>query len=239
MSLSAESFSASKEGDEVNEWKDISGNGRDVIAASDCGKPVYGKASWNPNIPVIKFGHSGKQSCLKTKSAHPVSTSGTYLAVVSWTGDGGTWEPIATVSHDRYWSVRFYGGTREINMHVRNEQDPRVGVDLRKPYLVVGRVDDANRKSYMWVWDINEGKWVDKNVRNSAGIPSGGNEVITFGRASQKAHEWLQGEIAEYLMWDKFLSDAEVDDLVKQYSKRMGTGKQTQNGNGHNQMYLY
>ena len=224
MSLSAESFSASKEGDEVNEWKDISGNGRDVIAASDCGKPVYGKASWNPNIPVVKFGHSGKQSCLKTKSAHPVSTSGTYLAVVSWTGDGGTWEPIATVSHDRYWTVRFFAGTREINMHVRNEQEPRVAVNLGKPYVVVGRVDDANKNSFMWVWDINGNKWVDKQTRKSAGIPGGGNEVITIGRATQKTNEWLHGEIAEYAMWDEFLSDSEVEDLAQQYSKTMRTG---------------
>ena len=87
--LSSESLSDANDDDEVREWKDISGNGRDVSVNSGCGMPRYGKASWNPRIPVVKFGYSGGQSCLKTKSAYPVSTSGTYLAVVSWTGDGG------------------------------------------------------------------------------------------------------------------------------------------------------
>ena len=224
MSLSAKSLSAAKEDDEVMEWKDSSGNGRHVSVESDCGKPRYGKASWNPSIPVVKFGHSGGQTCLKTKSAYPVSTSGTYVAVLSWVGDGGPWEPIAAVSHDRYWSVRFYGGTREINMHVRNEQEPRVAVELKKPYIVIGRVDDAYKKSFMWVWDITARRWVDKKVRNSAGIPSGGNEGITIGRASRKTNEWLQGEIAEYSMWDKFLSDSQVEDIVQQYSETMGPG---------------
>ena len=66
-------------------------------------------------------------------------------------------------------------------MHVRNEQEPRVSVDIKKPYVVVGRVDNANRKSFISVWDILGNKWVDKQARTSAGIPSGGNEVITIG----------------------------------------------------------
>ena len=148
LCLSAESLSDANEDNDVREWNDISGNGRDVSVNSGCGNPRYGKASWNPSIPVVKFGYSGGQSCLKTTSAYPVSTSGTYLAVVSWTGDGGVWEPIACVSHDRYWTVRFYAGTREINMHVRNEQEPRIAVNLGKPYVVVGRVDDANKKHF-------------------------------------------------------------------------------------------
>ena len=220
LHLHAESLSSSNENDDVSEWNDISGNGRHVSVQSDCGKPRYGKASWNSGISVVKFGHSGSQTCLKTKSPHPVSISGTYVAVISWTGDGGIWEPIAAVSHDVYWTLRFYWGSREINMHVRNEQEPRITVDLGKPYIVVGRVDDANKESFIWVWDINEKHWLGKQVISTAGIPSGGNEVITIGRASSKTHEWLQGELAEYSMWDKFLSDSEVDDLVQQY---MGT----------------
>ena len=107
-------------------------------------------------------------------------------------------------------------------MHVRNEQEPRIAVNLGKPYVVVGRVDDANKNSFMWVWDINGNKWVDKQTRKSAGIPSGGNEVITIGRSNQKTNEWLHGEIAGYSMWDKFLSDSEVEELAHQYSKIMG-----------------
>ena len=106
-------------------------------------------------------------------------------------------------------------------MHVRNEQEPRVGVDLGKPYIVVGRVDGVNKKSFMWVWDINGNRWVDKKVSSSGGIPSKGNEVITIGRSSQKAHEWLQGEIAEYSMWDTFVSDLEVENIVQQYLKML------------------
>ena len=79
MYLSSESLSDANEDDDVREWNDISGNGRDVSVNSGCGNPRYGKASWNPSIPVVKFGYSGGQSCLKTKSAYPVSTSGTYL----------------------------------------------------------------------------------------------------------------------------------------------------------------
>ena len=74
----------------------------------------------------------------------------------------------------------------------------------------------------MWVWDINGNKWVGKQSRKSAGIPGGGNEVITIGRASQIAGEWLHAEIAEYSMWDRFLSDSEVEELAHQYSKRIG-----------------
>ena len=229
MRLSADSITGSK-GDDVTEWKDTSGNQRDVAVSGDCGTPKLAEASWDANIPVVKFGHSGSQTCLKTTSAHTVSTSGTYVAVVAWTGYGGTWEPIATVSHDRYWSVRFFWGSNELNMHVRNEQEPRVRIDLNNPYIVIGRVDDSNKKSYLWVWDIKGNSWKGKEVRSSAGIPSGGNEIITLGRATAKSWEWLQGELAAYTMWDSFLSDSEVDEVVAQYTKNMGQGKQDTTG---------
>ena len=232
MHLSAQSLSETNEGDDVSEWKDISGNDRDVSVKDGCGTPRYGKASWSDSISVVRFGHSGTQTCLKTKLSYPVSTSGTYIAVISWTGDGGSWEPIACVSHDTYWTVRFHEETREINMHVRNEQEPRVAVDLGKPYIVVGRVDDVNKKSFMWVWGINENQWIDKKTYNSDGIPSGGKEVITIGRSSKKTEEWLQAELAEYSMWDKFLSDSEVEDLVQEYLKIFGNKEQESKGNG-------
>ena len=116
-------------------------------------------------------------------------------------------------------------------MHVRNEQEPRILVELNKPYIVVGRVDDRNKKSYMWVWDVKANAWKGRQVRTSAGIPSGGNEVITIGRATTKAHEWLQGELAAYTMWNSFLSDAEVVKVVAQYAKNMGQGNQATSGN--------
>ena len=226
MHLSAQSLSETNEGDDVSEWKDISGNDRDVSVKDGCGTPRYGKASWSDSISVVRFGHSGTQTCLKTKLSYPVSTSGTYIAVISWTGDGGSWEPIACVSHDTYWTVRFHEETREINMHVRNEQEPRVAVDLGKPYIVVGRVDDVNKKSFMWVWGLNENQWLDKKTYNSDGIPSGGKEVITIGRSSQKTEGWLQAELAEYSMWKSFLSDSEVDDLVQEYLTKFGNQEQ-------------
>ena len=228
LRLSADSITGSV-GDDVREWKDTSGKHYDVAVSEDCGTPKLGRASWDSNIPVIKFGHSGSQTCFKTTSAHPVSTSGTYVAVVAWTGYGGLWDPIACVSHDRYWSLRFFWGSNQLNMHVRNEQVPRVEVDhyvYKKPYVVVGRVDDSEKKSYMWVWDIKGNSWKGKEVANTAGIPSGGNEIITIGRATKYLDNWMQGEIAAYTMWDRFLSDSEVEDLVAQYSKNMGQGQQ-------------
>ena len=115
-------------------------------------------------------------------------------------------------------------------MHVRNEQEPRVRIELNNPYIVIGRVDDSNKKSYLWVWDIKGNSWKGKEVRSSAGIPSGGNEIITLGRATAKSWEWLQGELAAYTMWDSFLSDSEVDEVVEQYTKNMGQGKQDATG---------
>ena len=214
LRLSAESLSMSNVDDEVLEWNDATWFARDV-SNKDCGKPIYGKASWNPSIPVVKFGHSG-QSCLRTKYEYPVSTSGTYVAVVYWTGNGGDWDVIAAVSQDKYWSIRFYSNSRELIMQVRNEHQARVAIELNKPYIIVGRVDDDNKKIYMWIWDIKEMKW-NKKTHNSQGIPSGQNEVIILGRSIYHSSQWFQGEIAEYSMWDRLLSDSEVDDLVEQY----------------------
>merc|ERR1712150_109129 len=118
------------------------------------------------------------------------------------------------------------GGSNELNMHVRNEQEPRVRIELNRPYIVVGRVDDSDKKSYLWVWDIKENSWKGKQVRSSAGIPSGGNEIITIGRATTNPSEWLQGEIAAYTMWNSFLSDTEVGEVVSRYSKNMGQEEQ-------------
>ena len=215
MSLSAESLSMSNVDDEVREWNDATWYARD-LSNKDCRTPIYGKASWNPSISVVKFGHSGK-SCLRTKSEHPVSTSGTWVAVVYWTGNGGGWSTIAGISYDKNWMIRFAGGSTELMMQVRKEQEARVKVELNKPYIIVGRVDDANKKSYMWIWDIKEMKWLDKKIHNSQGIVSGQNEVIVFGDNKNNDGEWFQGEIAEYSMWDRFLSDSEVNDLVEQY----------------------
>ena len=55
------------------------------------------------------------------KLLYSVSTSGTYVAVVSWSGPGGPWHPIAAVSHDTHWSMRMVLDSLEINMHVRLE----------------------------------------------------------------------------------------------------------------------
>lgn len=130
------------------------------------------------------------------------------------------WEPVAAVSHDRYWSVRMYGGSRELNMHVRNEQVPRIGVELKKPYVVAGRVDDTSKKSYMWIYDIEGAAWTGKQERNTAGIPSGGKEIITLARASTKAHEFAHLDMAAFAMWDKFLDDAALTALVMEYAAK-------------------
>jgi len=214
--LDARSITSSS-GSDVSEWKDSSGRSNNFAVASDCGTPKLGMASWNSALPVVRFGISG-QTCLKSEVAHSVPTSATFVGVVSWRGDGGNWEPIAAVSHDRYWTVRMVYNTRELNMHVRNEQVPRVGVELSKPYVFAARVDGTGKKSYMWIYDIEEGVWTGKQVYNTEGIPSGGKEVITLARASAKTWEWAQMDMAIFSMWDKFLDDAAVTHFVMQYA---------------------
>jgi len=181
---------------------------------------------------VLKFGHAGAQTCLKSSKSHPVPTSATFLAVVSWEADGGPWEPIAAVSHDVYWSIRFYSSSRDINMHVRNEQVPRVAVPFNKPHVIVCRVDDATKKSKIWVWDITGEKWIGKEERDTQGIPSGGDEVITLGRATDKTHEWMHGELAAFTMWDSALSDSDTEALVRQYARNYGQNRADVNCEG-------
>ena len=230
LHLSAETLSSHLENANIYHWKDMSGNRRDVAVSGSCGHPKYGKASWNNSIPVIKFGHSGTQTCLKTTSAYSVSTSGTYVAVVSWSGPGGPWHPIAAVSHDSHWSIRMVLDSLEINMHVRLEDEPRVKIELHKPYIVVGRVDDSAKTSYMWVWDIQTSSWVDQKQKSTQGIPNRGVESVTIGRATIQENEFFHGEIATYAMWDRFLSDAEVEQLIDQYANNMGQGQEAFKG---------
>ena len=228
--LSAETLSSHLENANIYHWKDMSGNRRDVAVSGGCGHPKYGKASWNKSIPVIKFAHSGTQTCLKTTSAYSVSTSGTYVAVLSWSGPGGPWHPIAAVSHDTHWSLRMVLDSLEINMHVRNEDEPRIRIELNKPYIVIGRVDDSTKTSYMWVWDVQASSWLGQQQTSTKGIPNGGVETVTIGRATILDNEFFQGEIATYAMWDRFLSDTEVKQLIDQYANNMGQGQETFKG---------
>ena len=237
MSLTAESLSALNEGNEVQEWKDASGNGRDVYAGIH-GKPIYRKASWDPEISVVQFGHqrfgyyneSQIISCLRTKYLYPVSTSGTYVAVISVSANADLWDLIAAASQDRYWSIKldcydWYARYKcQLVMQLLNVSEIRIDVETNTPYIVVARVYDENKRSYLWIWDIKRMKWSGKKETTSKGIPSGNNGAIIIGHCTPIEKRMFTGEIAEFSMWDTFLSDSEVEDLVKQYTK-MTKGK--------------
>ena len=109
-------------------------------------------------------------------------------------------------------------------MQLLNVSEIRIDVETNTPYIVVARVDDENKRSYLWIWDIKRMKWSGKKETTSKRIPSGNNGAIIIGHCTTIEKRMFKGEIAEFSMWDKFLSDSEVEDLVKQYSK-MTKGK--------------
>ena len=76
MHLSAASVAVSI-GETVNAWTDSSSGMKNFEVLSDCVAPVLGQASWDSSIPVLDFGYSGDQNCLKSVDSHDVPVSAT------------------------------------------------------------------------------------------------------------------------------------------------------------------
>ena len=50
---------------------------------------------------------------------------------------------------------------------------------------------------------------------STTGIPSGGNEVITIGRATSKTDEWIDAEVSDFAMYDeRLLSEVEINQVI-------------------------
>ena len=71
---------------------------------------------------------------------------------------------------------------------------------------------------------------MDQKQKSTQGIPNRGVESVTIGRATIQENEFFHGEIATYAMWDRFLSDAEVEQLIDQYANNMGQGQEAFKG---------
>ena len=82
----------------------------------------------------------------------------------------------------------------------------------------------------MWVWDVQGSSWLGQKQTRTQGIPNGGVETATIGRATIHENEFFEGEIATYAMWDRFLSDMEVEQLIDQYGNNMGQGQEAFKG---------
>ena len=208
-------------GEPVRTWADSSGSNKDFVSRGSCGKPILAKASWDSGTKVVHFGHSQKQTCMVSKSSHSVTQSGTFVAVFSWTGDGGEYAPIALQSQWNfiYWAIRMAAKNPAIHMHVKWKQTGKISIDKNTPYVVIGRVDNSQKKSSIWVWDIKADDWKGKAQGRNKGMPAGKRPII-LGRAKQ--WEWLGAEIASFAMWDYYLSDDEVTSLVDEYKDNYG-----------------
>merc|ERR1711972_453548 len=105
-------------------WSDHNSNGKDFRDWSEnpwkSGNPPSKMQA--DGITVVRF----HKNAMISTAAYPVPRSLTIFAVVKWNGNGGNWDPLVAVSHNRYWTIRHYSSTMEFNLHVRNEQEPRL-----------------------------------------------------------------------------------------------------------------
>ena len=212
-------------GDPVNHWADSSGNGKHFEGQGSWGessKPILAQASWNSGIEVVHFGHSKKSTGLKSKS-HDIPQSGTFVAVISWTGDGGEYGPIAAAGEPKsvHWSIRRASKNRAIHMLVKGSGTGKIPIDLKTPYVIIGRVNNSQKNCSLMVWDINANAWKGKAQSRIKGIHTG-NKPFFLGRAPNKPWEWLDAELALFAVWDYVLTDNDVDLLIEQYQDKYG-----------------
>lgn len=195
-------------------WSDRSGNGKTFQSRWYCSPPT---TQVEDGLTALFF----ERNCLFSTVSHPVPQSLTIFAVVKWKSDGGQWAPIAAV-HKRYWSLKRTINDRRFLMTGGSTDSPKIHYTLDKFYIVTGRVDSSTKTTSARIDDLfgatctwpGCGAWV---AGRREGIPGGGNETIGLGMStdiSKRHHEHFHGLIASVIMYDRALSDNEVESTL-------------------------
>jgi hypothetical protein len=173
------------DGSRVSEWRDGSGNGRNVSQATAGNRPLY--VANHPqlnNQPAIEFLNT-RPDRLTSSSFTAVAQPNTWVAVFRFTGATDTNEQMRLVDNNGIGASRQLMGGRNSTEYVGNAGSP--GVLTRAP----------NTEPSVMVWYANgASSWVQVNGQRSGSVNSGANGVTGVGIGSDGGVSRLTASVA-------------------------------------------
>eukprot|EP00943_MAST-04B_sp_MAST-4B-sp1_P001582 g1582.t1 len=209
-------------------WNDLSGNDRHLVTQTPSGTATYVSEGVN-DFPSIAFNYGQ----LMTNNNIPTPAGESVTVFVSFNMQNvGAWNQLVGQGHDAYWAVRrnSFQTQPHISMNVQNSNRPNVKIEYNTDYIAVGRVD--GKKSEMRIYNM-EGELVGSSSSTQlathdkfTGGISNVNTKIAVGWSSQQyAGEGYMGEIRQIAIYDTYLSDTIVPQIVNCFVEKAMVNK--------------
>ncbi|MBS1902299.1 MAG: hypothetical protein JSS75_01185 [Bacteroidetes bacterium] len=197
-------------GGRLTQWSDASKNGVAFVAPDTASRPYVGAANINGH-PVITFLPSG--SYLEGPHLFPVSQDYTVVMVMRITNFGVTNNIVSGTTHATYFggatSIRFLHGNF-------NTQAVSSAPLSASPAVVIGRFRQSTQ---------NAGWYVNGQDGDSSLVGTNTDSTIYLG--CYQRGNFMSGDIAEVLIYPRFVSDIERRQLEDTLFKKYGiTGPQ-------------
>lgn len=203
----------------VSQWQDQSGNGNHVRQDTTTNQPTWVSGAINAQ-PVVRFSaaSSTRLTVANNASLHPASGKSSMIAVVKRTsGSGISWVLCKYVtSNPTGYGLYLNGATA--NSWINNSSDATSALTLGTYGVVEGIYDQSYNKVY-----VNGG--TPGSVAYSVAIASNSNP-LSIGADSSGTNP-LDGDIAEVLLYNRALSDAERQKVEVYLYDRYGIGTAT------------
>ena len=219
--LKADEITGLSDGDGVSSWPDSSAENNDASQANAPDRPTYETNELN-GLPVVRFDGAWAYMTVAYDAGLALTGNITCFAVASW-------DNFSSGDHETVWA---FGAHSNNNLNVifgkydgdvlkftyndgsfRNvlESSSWTGTNTTR-YIVAWRVDQDDDDVEFRVDGATESTVADANNLN---IQTGDNTGGAVG-ANLTAGELFDGDIAEIILYSRYLTAAEVED-VEQY----------------------
>ena len=223
--LRADSLNGLADGTAVSTWMDESGNGFNVTQSTVASQPIFKTGQIN-GLPVLRFNGSttGLQGNFSGSITAKTMFVVTKLATLTPTGTaaGGAPATVMNAAGNVFDSIVYNEHTAKRWMHgsdffnrTPNMVSPTDETSLG-PYLIAIRSTTSDYKLYR--------NGVQLQAAATYSPPTFTSGIFVIGRrySGTASNEWYYGDIAEVLIYDRALSDAERQSVEAYLKSKYG-----------------
>lgn len=207
----ADAITGLSDGDPVNSWEDQSGNGLDIGLGI---APEY-KINIINGLPVVRFDRTGSEHLYRV-AAPLQGPNFTAFIVTRMTATDQNWTMfgLGDRSTDNGWDIGTNSSKRRIS------------------YWDVGNWDDDIPTTNWEVWSVDSGGagcrlWINGNsvaVAGGVGQPVPPTSFIAVGCRNDQGASFFDGDIAEIILYDGIISDADRVYVESYLDEKYGLG---------------
>lgn len=221
--LDASQITGLSDGETVALWSDKSGESNDAIQSTEVNKPLF-KTNITNGEPVVRFDGSNDRLDITNDASMQISTSMTFIAVVAYDNWGSSNHEtiIAKGPHSNGLNYLF-GKSNDNDLKFvyndgsfRNVTETTFNLTNNQFYILTTVVNKSDNKVYFYVDGDLKSSPTDANNLNYSAASTVGAKIGANGTDG----EFLNGDIANGLLYDSLLSDSDRESVESYLSSK-------------------